>query len=92
MTQFIWLQEEVQGSEPPGETSVPSKGKVPQLQEAQQGVLQENTRVILDDPSESDSSSRSEDENYPDEGEKNSITYNSESGKSDEISNSATDT
>ena len=50
------------------------------------------TRVILDDPLESNSSSISEDNNYPDEGEKNSIAYNLESGNSDEGSNSATDT
>ena len=48
------------------------------------------TRVILDDPSESDSSSSSEGDNYPDEGEKHSIAYNSNLGNSDEISNSAT--
>ena len=36
-----------------------------------------NTRVILDDPSESDSSSRSEGGNSPDEGEKNSMAYDS---------------
>ena len=50
------------------------------------------TRVILDEPSEIDSSSSSEDDNSPDEGEKKSITYDSESGKSDESSNSTTDT
>ena len=33
------------------------------------------TRVILDDPSESNSSSSTEADNYPDEGEKNSIAY-----------------
>ena len=41
---------------------------------------------------ESDSSSSSEGDNSPDEGDKISISYNSESGNSDEISNSATDT
>ena len=50
------------------------------------------TRVILDDPSEIDSSSSSEGENPPYEGEKNSIAYDSKSGNSDESSNSATDT
>ena len=34
------------------------------------------TRVILDDPSESNSSSISEDDNPSDEGEKKSMTYN----------------
>ena len=55
-------------------------------------VSKKNTRVILDDPSESDSSSSSEDDSSSDEGEKNSITYNSESGEIDKSSNSATDT
>ena len=50
------------------------------------------TSVILDDPLESDSSSISEGDNYPGEGEKNSIAYDSESGNSDESSNSATNT
>ena len=49
------------------------------------------TPVILED-SESESSSSSEEENSSDEGEKNSITYDSESGESDKSSNSATDT
>ena len=51
-----------------------------------------NTRVIIYDPSESDSSSSSEGYNSPVKGEKNSIAYNSESGNGDKISNSATDT
>ena len=50
------------------------------------------TRVIIDDPSESDSFSISEADNSPDEGEKASITYDSESGNSDEGSNNSTDT
>ena len=50
------------------------------------------TSVILDDPLESDSSSISEGDNYPGEGEKNSIAYDSESGNSDKSSNSATNT
>ena len=50
------------------------------------------TRVILDEPSDSDSSSISKGENYPDEGEKKSIANNSESGNSDESRNSATNT
>ena len=41
------------------------------------------TRVILDDPLESDSYSSSEDDNYPDEGEENYMAYDSESGNSD---------
>ena len=49
-------------------------------------------RVILEDPTESESSSSSEDDNSPGEGEKHSITYNSESGESDKSSNSANDT
>ena len=51
-----------------------------------------NTHVILDDPSESDSSSSRNYDNSPDEGEKKSTTYNSESGHGDESGNSATDT
>ena len=50
------------------------------------------TRVILDDPSESDSSSSTEADNSPDESEKTSISYDSESVNSDESSNSATNT
>ena len=50
------------------------------------------THVILDDPSERNSSSISEGDNSPDEGEKKSIAYDSESGNSDESSNSATET
>ena len=50
------------------------------------------TRVILDDPSESNSSSSSEADNSPDEGEKISIAYDLASGNSDESSNIATDT
>ena len=42
------------------------------------------TPVILED-SESNSSSSSEEENYSDEGDKNSITYDSESGESDKV-------
>ena len=49
------------------------------------------TRVIIDDPSGSDSSSISEGDNSPDEGEKNSIAYDSESGNIDKSRNSATD-
>ena len=49
------------------------------------------TPAILED-SESDSSSSSEKENSSDEGEENSMTYDSESGGSDKSSNSATDT
>ena len=49
------------------------------------------TLVVLED-SESDSSSSSEEENSTDEGEENSMTYDSESGGSDKSSNSATDT
>ena len=41
------------------------------------------TRVILDDPLESNSSSSSEGEKFPDKGEKNYIVYDSESGNSD---------
>ena len=41
------------------------------------------TRVILDDPLESDSYSSREDDNYPDEGEENYMAYDSESGNSD---------
>ena len=41
---------------------------------------------------ERDSSSSSEGDNSPAEGEKNSIAYDSESGNSDKSSNSATDT
>ena len=48
------------------------------------------TPVILED-SESDSSS-SEEENSSDEGEENSMTYDSESGGSDKISDNATNT
>ena len=55
-------------------------------------LSKKKTRVILDDPSESESSSISEDENSPDEGEKKFMTYNLESGNSDKSSNSATDT
>ena len=51
-----------------------------------------NTRVILDNPQESDSSSSSEDDNSPDEGRKKSMTYDSELGNSDKSSNSATNT
>ena len=36
-----------------------------------------NTRAILDYPLESDSSSNSEDDNFPDERDKNSMTYDS---------------
>ena len=36
-----------------------------------------NTRFIIDDPLESDSSSSSADDNSPDEGEKNSTAYDS---------------
>ena len=50
-----------------------------------------NTPVILED-SDSESSSSSKKENSSDEGEENSITYDSESGGSDKSSNSATDT
>ena len=39
--------------------------------------------VILDDTSDSKSSSISEADNYPDEDEKISIAYNSESGNSE---------
>ena len=49
------------------------------------------TPVILED-SERNSSSSSEEENSSDEGEENSMTYDSESGRSDKSSNSATDT
>ena len=55
-------------------------------------LYKKKTPVIIDDPSESDSSPSSEADKSPDEGEKNSITYDSESGNSDESSNSATDT
>ena len=48
------------------------------------------TPVILED-SDSDSSSSSEEGNSSDEGEKNSITYDSELGESDK-SSSATNT
>ena len=48
------------------------------------------TPVILED-SERDSSSSSEEENYSDEGEENSITYDSELGGSDKSSNNATE-
>ena len=48
--------------------------------------------VILDDPSYSASSSSSESHNYQNEDKKNSIAYDSESGNSDESSNSSTDT
>ena len=48
-------------------------------------------RVILDDPSDSDSSSRSESHNSRDEDDKTSIAYNSESGNNDESSNISTD-
>ena len=41
---------------------------------------------------ESNSFSSSEDENSSDEGEKKSITYDSESGESEKSSDSATDT
>ena len=41
-------------------------------------VFKKKTRVILDDLLESNSSSSSEDNNSSDEGEKNSITYESE--------------
>ena len=51
-----------------------------------------NTRVILDDPLESNSSSSSEERNSSGEGEENSVTYNSESGGSEKSSNNATDT
>ena len=50
------------------------------------------TRVIIDDPLESDSSSISEEKHSSDEGEKISITYDSESGESNKSSNIATDT
>ena len=50
------------------------------------------TRVIIDDPSESDSSSSSEERNSSDEGDKKSITYDSESEESYKSRNSATDT
>ena len=50
------------------------------------------TCVILDDPSDSKSSSISEGNNSLDEGEKNYIAYNSKLSKSDEGNNSATDT
>ena len=55
-------------------------------------VSKKKTRVILDELSERDSSSSSEDDNYSDEGEKNCITYDSESGESKNSGNSATDT
>ena len=42
------------------------------------GFYNKKTHVILDDPLESDSSSSSEGDNYPDEDEKNSIAYDSE--------------
>ena len=48
-------------------------------------------RVILDDPLESDSYSSSKGGNSTDEGEKNSISYDSESDNSDERRNSSTD-
>ena len=48
------------------------------------------TLVIINDPPESDSSSSSEGDNSHDEGEKNSIAYDSELGNSDENSNIAT--
>ena len=54
-------------------------------------LSKKKTRVILDYPLESDYSSISEDNNYSDEGEKNCIAYDSESGNSDESSNIATD-
>ena len=50
-----------------------------------------NTHVILDDPLESNSFSSSEADNSHDEGEKTSIAYKSESGNSDKIRDSATD-
>ena len=55
-----------------------------------QAFSKNNTRVILDE-SESDSSI-SEKKNSSNEGEKNSITYDSESGESEKSSNIATDT
>ena len=48
------------------------------------------TRFIIDDPSESESYSSSDDDNSLGEGEKKSMTYNSKSGNSDESINSAT--
>ena len=51
---------------------------------------EKNTLVILDD-SESNSSSIKE-ENFSDEGEEKSMTYNSESGGSDKSSDNATNT
>ena len=54
-------------------------------------MSKKKNRVILDDPLESDSSSSSEADNSHDEGEKTSIAYKSESGNSDKIRNSATD-
>ena len=49
------------------------------------------TRVILDDPLDSKSSSSSESHNSQNEDEKNFIAYNSESGNDDESRNSSTD-
>ena len=51
-----------------------------------------NTRVVLYYPLDRDSSSSSEADNSPDEDEKTSIAYDSDSGNSDKISNSATNT
>ena len=50
------------------------------------------TRVVLDDPSDSDSYSSSESQNFQNEDEKTSIAYDSESGNNNEINNSSTNT
>ena len=65
--------------------------KYPKYKKLNKAFSKKNTPVILED-SESDSFSSSEDGSYSDEGEENSITYDSELGGSDKSSNNATDT